>query len=52
MEATKMKRTREEVIAAFKESLRKKKERMEQNIIRMEHLEQQGFFSHETSMAV
>lgn len=42
---TKIKRTREEVRAAFKEAMRKKKERMEENIRRMEQLEQQGFFA-------
>jgi hypothetical protein len=43
METTK-KRTREEVRAAFRETMRKKKERMEENQKRMEELEQQGFF--------
>lgn len=47
-----MKRTREEVRAAFKESMRRKKERMKDNIMRMEFLEQQGFFDNETTMAV
>ena len=45
METTKKKRTREEVRAAFKEKMRKKKERMEDNLRRMEELELQGFFA-------
>ena len=40
-----MKRTRKEVRTAFKEAMRKKKERMEEIIRRMEVLEQQGFFA-------
>ena len=44
METTKKKRTREEVRAAFRETMRKKKERMEDNLKRMEELELQGFF--------
>jgi hypothetical protein len=52
METTSMKRTREEVRAAFRESMRKKKERMEANILRMEYLEQQGFFAQETIPAL
>ena len=44
METTKKKRTREEVRAAFRETMRKKKERMEDNLRRMEELELQGFF--------
>jgi hypothetical protein len=45
MNPTNLKRTREEVLAAFKASMLRKKERMEANILRMEHLEQQGFFA-------
>ena len=45
METTKKKRTREEVRAAFRETKRKKKERMEDNLKRMEELELQGFFA-------
>ena len=45
MEITKRKRTREEVRAAFRETMRKKKERMEDNLKRMEELELQGFFA-------
>ena len=44
METTKIKRTREEVRAAFRETMRRKKERMEENLRRMEELELQGFF--------
>lgn len=44
MEAIK-KRTREEVRAAFRETMRKKKERMEENLRRMDELELQGFFA-------
>ena len=44
METTK-KRTREEVRAAFRETLRRKKERMEEDLKRMEELELQGFFA-------
>ena len=44
METTKTKRTREEVRAAFRETMRRKKERMEENLRRMEELELQGFF--------
>ena len=39
------KRTREEVRAAFRETMRKKKERMEDNLRRMDELELQGFFA-------
>jgi hypothetical protein len=52
METTTKKRTREEVVAAFKETMRRKKNRMIENVMRMEHLEQQGFFSQETTLAV
>ena len=52
METTRKRRTREEVVAAFKGTMRSKKERMMKNIMRMEHLEQQGFFSQETLLAV
>ena len=45
METTKTKRTREEVRAAFRETMRRKKERMEENLKRMEELELQGFFA-------
>jgi hypothetical protein len=45
METSKRKRTREEVRAAFREAMRKKKERMEDNLRRMEELELQGFFA-------
>ena len=44
MESTTKKRTREEVRAAFRETMRKKKERMEENLRRMEELDSQGFF--------
>lgn len=44
MNITSVKRTRDEVRAAFKDSMRRKKERLEANILRMERLEQQGFF--------
>ena len=44
METTK-KRTREEVRAACRETMRRKKERMEENLKRMEELELQGFFA-------
>jgi len=37
--------TREEVRAAFRETMRRKKERMEENLKRMEELELQGFFA-------
>jgi hypothetical protein len=52
MNTTTIKRTREEVRTAFRETMRKKKERMEANILRMEHLEQQGFFAQETPLAL
>ena len=45
MEKTKTKRTREEVRAAFRETMHKKKERMEENLRRMEELDLQGFFA-------
>ena len=45
MEKTKTKRTREEVRAAVRETMRRKKERMEENLRRMEELELQGFFA-------
>ena len=45
MEPTKKKRTREEVRAALRETMRKKKERMEDNLRRMDELELQGFFA-------
>ena len=45
METTKKKRTGEEVRADFRETMRKKKERMENNLRRMEELELQGFFA-------
>ncbi|MBQ6378912.1 MAG: hypothetical protein IJJ56_08990 [Prevotella sp.] len=45
METTKTKRTREEVRAAFRETMRRKKERMEENLRRMDELELQGFFA-------
>jgi hypothetical protein len=41
---TSKKRTREEVRAAFRETMRSKKERMEENLRRMDELELQGFF--------
>ena len=42
METTKIKRTRDEVRAAFRETMRKKKERMEENLKRMDfHRSQQ-----------
>ena len=44
METTK-KRTREEVRAAFRETMRRKNERMEENLRRIEELELQGFFA-------
>lgn len=44
METTK-KRTREEVRAAFRVTMRRKKERMEENLKRMKELELQGFFA-------
>lgn len=45
METTKTKRTREEVRAALRETMRRKKERMEENLRRMDELELQGFFA-------
>ena len=45
METTKTKRAREEVRTAFRETMRRKKERMEENLRRMEELELQGFFA-------
>ena len=45
METTKRKRTREEVRAAFRETMRKKKECMQESLKRMEELELQGFFA-------
>lgn len=45
MEITKIKRTREEVRAAYRETMCKRKERMEDNQKRMEELELQGFFA-------
>ena len=52
MNTTTIKRTREEVRNAFRETMRRKKERMEANILRMEHLERQGFFAQETTHAL
>lgn len=46
METTKKKRTREEVRAAFRETMRRKKERMEEDLKRIDELEQQGFFNY------
>ena len=45
MDTTKTKRTRGEVRAAFRETMRKQKERMEENLRRMDELELQGFFA-------
>jgi hypothetical protein len=45
METTKTKKNREEVRAAFRGTMRKKKERMEENLRRMDELELQGFFA-------
>ena len=45
METRRTKRTREEVRAAFRETMRRKKERMEENLKRMDELELQGFFA-------
>ena len=44
METTK-KRTREEVRAAFRETMRRKKERMEENLKRMEEFDQLDFLA-------
>ena len=46
METTNKKRTREEVRAAFRETMRRKKERMEEDLKRIDELEQQGFFNY------
>ena len=45
METTKKKRTREEVRAAFRETMRRRKERIEENLKRIDELELQGFFA-------
>ena len=44
METVKKKRTRDEVRAAFKEFMRRKKERQEQARMELETMCQQGFF--------
>jgi len=44
METTKKKRTREEVRAAFKDYLRRKKEFEEQAVLELKQMSQQGFF--------
>ncbi len=44
METTKKKRTREEVRAAFKDYLRRKKEYEEQAVLELKQMSQQGFF--------
>jgi len=44
METTKRKRTREEVRAAFKDFMRRKKERQMQARMELEVMSQQGFF--------
>lgn len=45
METSKRNRTREEVRAAFRETMLRRKERMEENLKRMDELELQGFFA-------
>ena len=46
MEKTVKKRTREEVIAAFRETMRRKKQWLEESSKQIELLNQQGFFNY------
>ena len=46
METTTKKRTREEVVAAFKETMRRKKELEQQAIQELHLMREQGFFIH------
>ena len=46
MEKKKKKRTREEVRAAFRETMRRKKEWLEESTKQIELLNQQGFFNY------
>ena len=46
METTKKKRTREEVRAAFRETMRRKKKWLEESTKQLELLNHQGFFNY------